>query len=88
MRRFLMARKHKVEESFQLCVNYHLFRRKNPELFVRFSGLDVLIQQALRDGFPCVLPDRDRSVPTTLLITSLLAAVYFLILEGSKSKFH
>jgi len=55
-----MARKYRVDESFQLIVNYRTFRIKNPELFKRLNGLDVLIQQALRDGFPYVLPDRDR----------------------------
>ena len=59
--RFLAARKN-YDDSVDLYCNYYYFRQKNVELFTRFNGQDVLIQQALRDGFPGVLDKRDRFV--------------------------
>lgn len=37
-----------------------MFRQKNPDVFSRLNGQNVLIQQALRDGFPGVLERRDK----------------------------
>ncbi|XP_058450866.1 clavesin-2-like [Malaya genurostris] len=58
--RFLYARKFNVNDSFQLVINYHAYRQRNGSLLQRLSVLDENIQLALRDGFPGVLPNRDR----------------------------
>lgn len=58
--RFLQARKMNVKESFQLMVNYFAYRQRNVEIFDQMTLKDTLIQQALYDGFPGVLADRDR----------------------------
>uniref|UniRef100_A0A1B6L1L8 CRAL-TRIO domain-containing protein n=1 Tax=Graphocephala atropunctata TaxID=36148 RepID=A0A1B6L1L8_9HEMI len=58
--RFLHARKMKVEESFKLLCNYHEYRNQHPALFENMTLNDTLIQQALYDGFPGVLANRDR----------------------------
>ncbi|XP_055596826.1 clavesin-2-like [Uranotaenia lowii] len=58
--RFLYARKFNVDDAFQLIINYHAYRQKNSALLQRLSVLDENIQLALRDGFPGVLPNRDR----------------------------
>ncbi|XP_024086358.1 clavesin-2-like isoform X1 [Cimex lectularius] len=58
--RFLHARKLNVEESYQLLSNYFSYRKRNRELFDNISKEDPLIKQALYDGFPGVLSNRDR----------------------------
>lgn len=58
--RFLNARKNNVPESFELMANYYSYRQRNRQLFENFVAQDIGIQQALRDGFPGVLPERDR----------------------------
>uniref|UniRef100_A0A182NUF1 CRAL-TRIO domain-containing protein n=1 Tax=Anopheles dirus TaxID=7168 RepID=A0A182NUF1_9DIPT len=58
--RFLYARKFNVNEAFQLIINYHAYRQRNASILQRLSVLDETIQIALRDGFPGVLPNRDR----------------------------
>lgn len=58
--RFLRARKMNVKESFQLMVNYFAYRQRNADIFDQMTLKDTLIQQALYDGFPGVLADRDR----------------------------
>lgn len=58
--RFLRARKLNVEESYKLIENYYLYRQRNQEFFRTLSTKDTLIQQALFDGFPGVLENRDR----------------------------
>ncbi|XP_001651322.2 clavesin-2 [Aedes aegypti] len=58
--RFLYARKFNVNDAFQLVINYHAYRQRNGPLLQRLSVLDENIQLALRDGFPGVLPNRDR----------------------------
>ncbi|XP_062546914.1 clavesin-2-like [Armigeres subalbatus] len=58
--RFLYARKFNVDDAFQLVINYHAYRQRNGPLLQRLSVLDENIQLALRDGFPGVLPNRDR----------------------------
>ncbi|XP_054269038.1 clavesin-1-like isoform X2 [Macrosteles quadrilineatus] len=58
--RFLHARKMKVEESYHLLCRYHQYRKENPALFANMNLNDTLIQQALYDGFPGVLANRDR----------------------------
>jgi len=40
--------------------NYYSYRQRNRQLFENFVAQDIGIQQALRDGFPGVLPERDR----------------------------
>jgi hypothetical protein len=40
--------------------NYYSYRQRNRQLFENFVAQDIGIQQALRDGFPGVLPQRDR----------------------------
>lgn len=57
LRRFLYARKHDVEQSFELLVRYHQYRREHPELWAPADG-GVL--RALSDGLPGVLAERDR----------------------------
>uniref|UniRef100_A0A1B6DGL7 CRAL-TRIO domain-containing protein n=1 Tax=Clastoptera arizonana TaxID=38151 RepID=A0A1B6DGL7_9HEMI len=58
--RFIRARKMNVEESYLLLCNYYDYRKKNQELFDNMTLKDTLIQQALYDGFPGVLANRDR----------------------------
>jgi CRAL/TRIO domain/CRAL/TRIO, N-terminal domain len=58
--RFLYARKFNVDEAFQLLINYHAYRQRNSVILSRLSALDETIQLALRDGFPGILPERDR----------------------------
>lgn len=58
--RFLNARKNNVRESFELMANYYSYRQRNRQLFENFVPQDIGIQQALHDGFPGVLPERDR----------------------------
>lgn len=58
--RFLNARKNNVPDSFELMANYYSYRQRNRQLFDNFVAHDIGIQQALRDGFPGVLPERDR----------------------------
>jgi hypothetical protein len=58
--RFLNVRKNNVPDSFELMVNYYSYRQRNRQLFDNFVAQDIGIQQALRDGFPGVLPERDR----------------------------
>lgn len=57
LRRFLYARKHDVQESFELLVRYHQHRRDNPELW---AAADGGVLRALADGLPGVLAQRDR----------------------------
>uniref|UniRef100_A0A6B2EET7 Putative phosphatidylinositol transfer protein sec14 n=1 Tax=Phlebotomus kandelakii TaxID=1109342 RepID=A0A6B2EET7_9DIPT len=58
--RFLFARKFDVDEAFQLIVRYFAYLQKNHAIFQRLSVFDESVQLALRDGFPGVLPERDR----------------------------
>jgi len=58
--RFLNARKNSIPDSFELMANYYSYRQRNKQLFENFVAQDIGIQQALRDGFPGVLPQRDR----------------------------
>ncbi|XP_059616589.1 clavesin-2-like [Phlebotomus argentipes] len=58
--RFLFARKFDVDEAFRLIINYFTYLQKNHALFQRLSVFDESVQLALRDGFPGVLPERDR----------------------------
>ncbi|KAK3927645.1 Clavesin-2 [Frankliniella fusca] len=66
--RFLHARKMNIQESFQLLVNYYSYRQRNRHLFIHLSAQDESIQQALRDGFPGVLQQRDRKGRCVLVI--------------------
>lgn len=65
LRRFLFARKHDVQESFELLVRYHQFRREHPDLWATADG-GVL--RALADGLPGVLAERDRRGRCVLLM--------------------
>lgn len=65
LRRFLFARKHDVQQSFELLVRYHAARRERPELWARADG-GVL--RALADGLPGVLTQRDRRGRCVLLM--------------------
>ncbi|KAF6212779.1 hypothetical protein GE061_010488 [Apolygus lucorum] len=65
--RFLFARKMNVEESYVLLCNYFAYRKRNPELFHNLTTNDPLIKQALYDGFPGVLPNKDRKGRTILV---------------------
>ncbi|GBP16691.1 Clavesin-2 [Eumeta japonica] len=57
LRRFLYARKHDVQRSFELLVRYYEYRRAHPEFWAPADG-GVL--RALADGLPGVLAQRDR----------------------------
>ncbi|XP_075980317.1 clavesin-2-like [Anticarsia gemmatalis] len=65
LRRFLYARKHDVQQSFELLVRYHQYRREHPELWATADG-GVL--RALADGLPGVLAQRDRRGRCVLLM--------------------
>ncbi|XP_014276160.1 clavesin-2 [Halyomorpha halys] len=58
--RFLYARKMNINESYTLLCNYFSYRIRNKELFENLTVDDPLIKQALYDGFPGVLPEKDR----------------------------
>ncbi|GLH15394.1 Uncharacterized protein GBIM_19850 [Gryllus bimaculatus] len=58
--RFLHARKCGVQESFDLLANYYSYRKRNKDLFLHFNANEIGIRNALKDGFPGVLPERDR----------------------------
>jgi len=58
--KFLFAKKLNVDEAFQLLINYFTFRQKHSDLFNEMSLLTEAVQQSLKDGFPGVLPERDR----------------------------
>lgn len=58
--RFLFARDFIVEDAFKLLVNYHSFKQRNANILSKISALDENIQLALRDGFPTIIPQRDR----------------------------
>lgn len=66
--RFLHARKMNVQESFQLLINYLSYRQRNRHLFIHLNAQDESIQQALKDGFPGVLQQRDRKGRCVLVI--------------------
>ena len=58
--RFLNARKFDIPASFQLLINYHLFKERNKELFQKIQNNQDPLCLALQDGFPGVLTQRDR----------------------------
>lgn len=58
--RFLFAKKLNVDEAFQLLINYHNYRQKNPDLFNEMSIMTEAVQLSLKEGFPGVLDERDR----------------------------
>ncbi|XP_047107409.1 clavesin-2-like isoform X2 [Schistocerca piceifrons] len=66
--RFLRARKCNVPDAFELLCNYCSYRQQNSSLFEKFGPADTALQQALRDGFPGVLPQRDRRGRRVLVI--------------------
>lgn len=58
--RFLFNKKFDLDEAFKLLIRYHDFKQRNIELLSKISALDENIHSALRDGFPTVIPQRDR----------------------------
>lgn len=58
--RFLFNKKFDIDEAFKLVIRYHDYKQRNFELLNKISALDEHIHAALRDGFPTVLPQRDR----------------------------
>lgn len=58
--RFLFARNFVIADAFKLLVNYHSFKQRNANILNKISALDEGIQLALRDGFPTIIPQRDR----------------------------
>lgn len=58
--RFLFARKFNIDDAFQLLINYLDFKQRNSDILSKISALDEKIQLALRDGFPTIIPQRDR----------------------------
>lgn len=58
--RFLFAKKYNVDEAFKLIIRYHEYKYRNSDILQKMSALDEQIQMALRDGFPGVIPQRDR----------------------------
>lgn len=73
-----------IQESFQLLVNYFSYRQRNRHLFIHLNAQDESIQQALKDGFPGVLQQRDRSVMCVQLcyssVESMLLSCFGLML--------
>lgn len=65
LRRFLYARKHDVQQSFELLVQYHQYRREHPDLW---ASADGGVLRALADGLPGVLEHRDRRGRCVLLM--------------------
>ncbi|XP_077301078.1 LOW QUALITY PROTEIN: clavesin-2-like [Arctopsyche grandis] len=57
---FLYARKHDVQEAFQLLINYYSYRQRNADLFKNLTVNDEGVAHALEDGLPGVLAERDR----------------------------
>lgn len=60
LNRFLFAKKFNVDDAFKLIIRYHEYKQRNMEILQKMSALDEHIQMALRDGFPAVIPQRDR----------------------------
>lgn len=58
--RFLFARNFVIADAFKLLVNYLRFKQRNANILSKISALDEGIQLALRDGFPTIIPQRDR----------------------------
>lgn len=58
--RFLFAKNFHTDEAFKLLIRYHDYKRRNCDVLNKISALDENIQLALRDGFPTILPQRDR----------------------------
>lgn len=58
--RFLFAREFCVADAFKLLINYHAFKQQNLATLSKITALDEFIQLALRDGFPTIIPQRDR----------------------------
>lgn len=50
----------KVDESYDLLTNFFSYRERNKELFENLSVNDTLVKQALYEGFPGVLSEKDR----------------------------
>lgn len=58
--RFLFTRKFLVSEAFKLLIAYLDYKQRNVEILRSISALNENIQLALRDGFPTIIPQRDR----------------------------
>ncbi|XP_031628531.1 clavesin-2-like [Contarinia nasturtii] len=66
--RFLFARNFVISDAFKLLVNYHSFKQRNVNILSKISALDEGIQLALRDGFPTIIPQRDRKGRKILIL--------------------
>lgn len=66
--RFLFARNFVIADAFKLLVNYHSFKQRNADILSKISALDESIQLALRDGFPTIIPQRDRQGRKILIL--------------------
>lgn len=66
--RFLFARNFVIADAFKLLVNYHSFKQRNADILSKISALDEGIQLALRDGFPTIIPQRDRQGRKILIL--------------------
>lgn len=66
--RFLFARKFNLNDAFKLLINYHDFKQRNADILSKISALDENIQLALRDGFPTIIPQRDRKGRKILIL--------------------
>lgn len=60
LERFLFARDFDISDAFKLLINYLSFKQQNASILSKISALDENIQLALRDGFPTIIPQRDR----------------------------
>lgn len=59
--RFLHARKCNIPDSFELMTSYFAFCQQNQFVFEKLNVYeDHLMLQALKDGLPGVLSERDR----------------------------
>lgn len=68
LQRFLFARNFVITDAFKLLVNYHNFKQRNANILSKISALDEGIQLALRDGFPTIIPQRDRKGRKILIL--------------------
>lgn len=66
--RFLFARKFIVADAFKLLINYLEYKQRNMNILSKITSLDEDIQLALRDGFPTIIPQRDRKGRKILIL--------------------
>ncbi|KAK4874136.1 hypothetical protein RN001_013496 [Aquatica leii] len=66
--KFLYAKKFNVADAYQLLQNYYSYRKRNEDIFKKFSIHSSDILKALENGLPGVLSSRDRKGRTVLIM--------------------